>query len=81
MALSRRARANGTTGQGAGPDQSSKELRRLREDAGKTIAEAAEWVGIKSPTISKIENGRQAIRPTNVRLLPELVLGSGCQSP
>lgn len=49
-----------------------KELRRLREDAGKTIAEAAQWVGIKPPTISKIENGRQAIRPTNVRLLLQL---------
>ena len=52
--------------------QLGKELRRLREGAGKTIAEAAQWVGIKSPTISKIENGRQAIRPTNVRLLLQL---------
>ncbi|MGH3566678.1 MAG: helix-turn-helix domain-containing protein [Pseudonocardia sp.] len=52
--------------------QLGKELRRLRESAGKTIAEAAEWVGIKPPTISKIENGRQAIRPTNVRLLLQL---------
>jgi hypothetical protein len=49
--------------------QLGKELRRLRENAGKTIAEAADWVGIKPPTISKIENDRQAIRPTNVRLL------------
>ncbi|MGH3547491.1 MAG: helix-turn-helix domain-containing protein [Pseudonocardiaceae bacterium] len=52
--------------------QLGKELRRLREGAGKTIAEAAQWVGIKSPTVSKIENGRQAIRPTNVRLLLQL---------
>ena len=29
-------------------------------------------MGIKSPTVSKIENGRQAIRPTNVRLLLQL---------
>lgn len=49
--------------------QLGKELRRLRENAGKTIAEAVDWVGIKPPTISKIENDRQAIRPTNVRLL------------
>ncbi|MGH3769306.1 MAG: helix-turn-helix domain-containing protein [Pseudonocardiaceae bacterium] len=52
--------------------QLGKELRQLREHAGKTIAEAAQWVGIKSPTVSKIENGRQAIRPTNVRLLLQL---------
>jgi transcriptional regulator with XRE-family HTH domain len=62
--------------QGPGPTvrrrQLGKELRRLRENAGKTIAEAALWVGIKPPTISKIENGRQAIRPTNVRLLLQL---------
>ncbi|MGH3978180.1 MAG: helix-turn-helix domain-containing protein [Pseudonocardiaceae bacterium] len=52
--------------------QLGKELRRLRENAGKTITEAAVWVGIKPPTVSKIENGRQAIRPTNVRLLLQL---------
>ncbi|MGH3598960.1 MAG: helix-turn-helix domain-containing protein [Pseudonocardiaceae bacterium] len=52
--------------------QLGKELRRLREGAGKTINEAALWVGIKPPTVSKIENGRQAIRPTNVRLLLQL---------
>ncbi|MGH3883080.1 MAG: helix-turn-helix domain-containing protein [Pseudonocardiaceae bacterium] len=52
--------------------QLGKELRRLRESAGKTINEAALWVGIKAPTVSKIENGRQAIRPTNVRLLLQL---------
>jgi transcriptional regulator with XRE-family HTH domain len=52
--------------------QLGKELRRLRENAGKTIAEAVDWVGIKPPTISKIENDRQAIRPTNVRLLLQL---------
>lgn len=52
--------------------QLGKELRRLREGAGKTIEEAALWVGIKPPTVSKIENGRQAIRPTNVRLLAQL---------
>lgn len=52
--------------------QLGKELRRLREGAGKTIKEAALWVGIKPPTVSKIENGRQAIRPTNVRLLLQL---------
>lgn len=49
-----------------------RELRRLRAGAGKTIEEAARWAGIQPPTISKIENGRQAIRPTNVRLLLQL---------
>ncbi|MGH3718005.1 MAG: helix-turn-helix domain-containing protein [Pseudonocardiaceae bacterium] len=49
--------------------QLGQELRRLREGAGKTMEEAAEWAGIQPSTISKIENGRQAIRPTNVRLL------------
>ncbi|MGH3772375.1 MAG: helix-turn-helix domain-containing protein [Pseudonocardiaceae bacterium] len=52
--------------------QLGQELRRLREGAGKSIWEAAQWAGIQPPTISKIENGRQAIRPTNVRLLLQL---------
>ncbi|GAA0632003.1 helix-turn-helix transcriptional regulator [Kutzneria viridogrisea] len=52
--------------------QLGRELRRLREAAGKTVEDAAEWAGVQKPTISKMENGRQAIRPTNVRLLAQL---------
>ncbi|HEU5475721.1 MAG TPA: helix-turn-helix transcriptional regulator [Actinophytocola sp.] len=46
-----------------------KQLRELRESAGKTMDEAAEYLGVKRPTISRIENGRHAILPKNVRFL------------
>ncbi len=48
------------------------ELRRLRMAAGKTPKEAAEWLEITTPTMSKIELGRQAIKGTHVRLLAQL---------
>jgi transcriptional regulator with XRE-family HTH domain len=48
------------------------ELRRLREAAGKTPREAAEWLEITPSTLSKIELGRQAIKGTHVRLLAQL---------
>ena len=48
------------------------ELRRLRETAAKTPKEAAEWLEITPPTLSKIELGRQAIKGTHVRLLAQL---------
>jgi transcriptional regulator with XRE-family HTH domain len=48
------------------------ELRRLREAAGKTPKEAAEWLEITPSTLSKIELGRQAIKGTHVRLLAQL---------
>jgi transcriptional regulator with XRE-family HTH domain len=48
------------------------ELRRLRETAGKTPREAADWLEISTSTLSKIELGRQAIKGTHVRLLTQL---------
>lgn len=48
------------------------ELRRLREAAGKTPREAAEWLEVSTSTLSKIELGRQAIKGTHVRLLTQL---------
>jgi transcriptional regulator with XRE-family HTH domain len=48
------------------------ELRRLREAAGKTPKEAAEWLEISPSTLSKIELGRQSIKGTHVRLLTQL---------
>jgi transcriptional regulator with XRE-family HTH domain len=48
------------------------ELRRLRETAGKTPREAADWLEVSTSTLSKIELGRQAIKGTHVRLLTQL---------
>lgn len=49
-----------------------KQLRELREAAGKTMDDAAGYLGVKRPTISRIENGRHAILPRNVRFLCQL---------
>jgi transcriptional regulator with XRE-family HTH domain len=49
-----------------------KQLRELREAAGKSQQDAATYLGIRSPTISRIENGRHAILPKNVRFLCQL---------
>jgi transcriptional regulator with XRE-family HTH domain len=49
-----------------------KQLREIRESAGKTMDEAAGYLGVKRPTISRIENGRQAILPKNVKFLCQL---------
>nr|WP_042181732.1 helix-turn-helix transcriptional regulator [Kibdelosporangium sp. MJ126-NF4] len=46
-----------------------KRLRGMREDAGKTMNEAAAYIGVKRPTISRIETGRQAILAKNVKFL------------
>ncbi|MGH3854160.1 MAG: helix-turn-helix domain-containing protein [Pseudonocardiaceae bacterium] len=48
------------------------ELRKLREVAGKTPRDAAEWLEVSPSTLSKIELGRQAIKGTHVRLLAQL---------
>ncbi|MEY8041646.1 helix-turn-helix transcriptional regulator [Saccharopolyspora cebuensis] len=48
------------------------ELLRLREQAGKSQEEAAEWVGIRASAISKIENGRQKVNPAYLKLLLQL---------
>ncbi|GAA3057210.1 helix-turn-helix domain-containing protein [Actinokineospora globicatena] len=49
-----------------------KQLRDLREAAGKTQDDAAEYLGVRRPTISRIENGRHSILPKNVRFLCQL---------
>lgn len=49
-----------------------KQLRELREAAGKSQDEAADYLGVKRPTISRIENGRHAILPKNVKFLCQL---------
>lgn len=46
-----------------------KRLRELREAAGKSQDQAAAYLGVRRPTISRIENGRHAILPKNVRFL------------
>ncbi|MGQ0779269.1 MAG: helix-turn-helix domain-containing protein [Pseudonocardiales bacterium] len=48
------------------------ELRRLREAAGKTPKEAADWLVLSTSTLSKIELGRHAIKGSHVRLLTQL---------
>lgn len=47
-------------------------LRQLREQAGKSQGDAADYLGVRRPTISRIENGRHAILPKNVRFLCQL---------
>lgn len=47
-------------------------LRQLRTDADKSRKDAAEWLEITDPTMSKIELGKQAIKGPNVRLLCQL---------
>jgi transcriptional regulator with XRE-family HTH domain len=49
-----------------------KQLRELREAAGKSQDDAAAYLGLRRPTISRIENGRHAILPRNVRFLCQL---------
>jgi transcriptional regulator with XRE-family HTH domain len=47
-------------------------LRRLREAAGKSAKEAADWAGVSTSTLSKIERGGQAVKIGHVRLLTQL---------
>lgn len=49
-----------------------KQLREMREAAGKSQDDAADYLGVKRPTISRIENGKHAILPRNVRFLCQL---------
>ncbi|GAA1899004.1 helix-turn-helix transcriptional regulator [Streptomyces sodiiphilus] len=44
-------------------------LRKLRNDAGLTLEEAAEAMGWQPPKLSKIENARQKIQPAQVTTL------------
>jgi transcriptional regulator with XRE-family HTH domain len=48
------------------------ELRRLRAAAGKSAKEAADWAGVSTSTLSKIERGVQAVKIGHVRLLAQL---------
>ncbi len=48
------------------------ELRRRREAAGKSPKEAADWAGVSTSTLSKIERGTQAIKVGHVRSLGQL---------
>lgn len=47
-------------------------LRQLWQEAGTSRKDAAEWLEIGEPTLSKIELGRQAIKGPHVRLLCQL---------
>ncbi|QIZ34845.1 helix-turn-helix transcriptional regulator [Saccharopolyspora sp. ASAGF58] len=59
--------------EGPGPNlrrrELGRELRALREQAGKKVAEAAKYAGLTVTTINRIEGGKQVILPRNVRLL------------
>jgi transcriptional regulator with XRE-family HTH domain len=46
-----------------------RQLRQFREQAGVSQEGAAKFTGLKGPSISRIENGKQAILPRTVRLL------------
>lgn len=46
-----------------------RQLRALREDAGISQEAAAKFAGLKGASISRVENGKQAILPRTVRLL------------
>ena len=50
------------------------ELRRLRDEHGLTIEQVQEASGgdIKSPSISRWENGERSVRPTDLRLLLDI---------
>lgn len=52
------------------------ELRRLREEAGYTAAEACVPIAAQAPKLSKIENGKQGATPDEVRTLCEFFGGS-----
>lgn len=49
-----------------------KQLREFREQAGRTMEEAAVYIGVRRPTVSRIENGRISILPKNVKFLCQL---------
>lgn len=52
--------------------QLGRELRRLREAAGKSAQEASDWAGVSTSTLSKIERGSQAVKIGHVRLFAQL---------
>lgn len=58
---------------GPGPNlrrrELGRELRQLREQAGKKVADTSKYAGLTVTTINRIEGGKQVILPRNVRLL------------
>jgi transcriptional regulator with XRE-family HTH domain len=51
--------------------QLGKELKRLREARGWTLAEAVEVLGNKATKLSRLENGQSSVRPLDIRILYE----------
>jgi transcriptional regulator with XRE-family HTH domain len=51
--------------------QLGKELKRLREARGWTLAEAVEVLGNKATKLSRLENGQSSVRPLDIRILFE----------
>jgi transcriptional regulator with XRE-family HTH domain len=49
--------------------QLARRMRHLREQAGKTPKEAADWAGTTTSTISKIENAKHAVQLAHIKLL------------
>jgi transcriptional regulator with XRE-family HTH domain len=56
------------------------ELRRLREFSGKKLDEVAEYLDCRHPKISRIENGRGAVSPGDVRLLLDFYGVTGAEA-
>jgi transcriptional regulator with XRE-family HTH domain len=52
--------------------QLAKRMRHLRELAGKTPREAADWAGTTTSTISKIENAKHSVQLAHIKLLLQL---------
>lgn len=52
--------------------QLGRKLRLLRLEATKKPEEVADYLGVKRPTVTRIEQGKQAILPRNVRLMCQL---------
>jgi transcriptional regulator with XRE-family HTH domain len=52
--------------------QLAKRMRHLRDQAGKTPREAADWAGTTTSTISKIENAKHAVQLAHIKLLLQL---------
>lgn len=51
--------------------QLGKELKRLREARGWTLAEAVEVLGNQATKLSRLENGQSSVRPLDIRILCE----------
>lgn len=52
--------------------QLARRMRHLRDQAGKTPKEAADWAGTTTSTISKIENAKHAVQLAHIKLLLQL---------